>query len=213
MKVFEKGIPDNKVVLIFIPILNLLLLAGLISVIALTKTIKFSTDKITVNYILRFKKITFQVSEMIGFNWDTLTGPADYKRIAIWFSGSRKLRFTDFEIGNFYKVETFLIENFQICTVGGKIATEKQINSALELSKEIDLTQIKRIKYILIFLWALIGFIFYQTAIDLLKYSDLRRHVQIMFSISIVGLILSLRKYYNENKRKEKITSSAQHMV
>jgi len=213
LKLFDKGIPDDKVVLILIPLLNLLLLAGLVSIMIMTKTVNFSNDLITVNYVFRLKKITYNVSELIGFNWDTLTGPADYKRITLWFDSNKKLRFSDFEIGNFYEIESYLLDKYRICTIGGRKATDKQIETSLKNSKEIDLTQIKRIKYIMYFLWALIGFIFYQAILDLLKNSGLQKHNLILISISIFALILSIMKFINENKRKKIIISSAQHRI
>ena len=197
-----KGTP-NTVSLIFIPLLNLLLFSGIIAIIWLAKTISITQSEIKVNYIFRLKKIEYNRKEIKGFYWDAMPAIVEYKRITFCLHNSHKVRFSDFEVGNFYKVEKYLKSQFKICTNKGNVATTEQVREAYYKSNRIDRSQISEIKFVIIVLWALLGFIFAVQFKTILETSQTSTPQLIIICISLAILFLSIRKFRSENKRSK----------
>jgi hypothetical protein len=188
-------------------ILTLLVLAGLISIQRLTKIIIFNTNSVTFNWIFRNKRLEYKYQDIIGFQWSTLNAqPADYKQIIFYTADKKKIGFSDFECENFYELEDFIKNKFEIFHSYTQKSNEDQKKIAYEISYNIDLRQIKMINIALITLWLLIGFIFYMTIKDLNSASGLSNGRLIIALISILILILSVKKYLKERKRKHRIT-------
>ncbi len=204
-QVLYKDYPANTASLIAIPFLNIILFAGIISILWLTKKVTIKESEIIVNYIFRRKQIIYQTKDLIGFYWDTIPSGISYKRITLKFKNDRKVRFSDFETGNFYKTQDYIKSKFKICTKDGKLANSEQILDAYNQSDKIDRDQILSIRFIIIILWAIIGFSF----VMLIKANNDNSYISIphlfILLIILMVLVLSIAKFYSENRRSKKI--------
>jgi hypothetical protein len=189
-------------------VLSIFVLAGLISIQRLAKTVRFANDKMIINWIFRAKRLEYDLKDILGFQWSSLTAqPVDYKQIIIYTSDKKTIGISDFECGNFYKIEDYIKSRFDIFHSYKRKANDEWISISQEKSKKFDLDQIKMIKFVIYTLWALIGFIFWLTLKDLNLPSVISNGRLVISFISLLFLILSIRKYRNEIKRKQRITA------
>jgi len=189
-------------------VLSIFVLTGLISIQRLAKTVSFENNKMIINWIFRAKRFEYDFKDILGFQWSSMSAqPINYKQIIIHFSDKITIGISDFEYGNFYKIEDYIKNRFEIFHSYKKKANEEMIKIANEKSKEFDLDQIKMIKFVIYTLWALIGLVFWLTLKGISSISGLTDGRLILTIISLLILILSIRKYLNEKKRKQKLTA------
>ncbi len=189
-------------------VLSIFVVAGLISIQRLAKTVRFENDKMIINWLFRTKRLEYDLKDILGFQWSSLTAqPVDYKQIIIYTSDKKTIGISDFECGNFYKIEEYVKGRFEIFHSYKKKANEEWIKMEYEKSKELDLDQIKMINFVIYTLWALIGFILWLTLKDLNSSTGLSNGRLVISLISLLFLILSVRKYQIERKRKQRITA------
>jgi hypothetical protein len=187
-------------------ILSILVLAGLISIQRLTKIVRFEKNKITGNWIFRLKRLEYNTENVLGFHWSSLSAqPVDYKQIIIHFSDNKTIGISDFECGNFYKIEEYIKKRLDIFNSYGN--KKNWIKLEHEKSEKFDLDQIKMINFALYTLWGLIGFILWLTLKDFNAQTELSNGRLIISLLSLLVLIISIRKYKNERKRKLRITA------
>ncbi len=189
-------------------VLSLFVVAGLISIQRLAKTVRFENDKMIINWLFRTKRLEYDLKDILGFQWSSLTAqPVDYKQIIIYTSDKKTIGISDFECGNFYKIEEYVKGRLEIFHSYKKKADEEWIKMEYEKSKELDLDQMKMINFVIYTLWALIGFILWLTLKDLNSLIGLSTGRLVISLISLLFLILSVWKYQIERKRKQRITA------
>ena len=189
-------------------VLSIFVLAGLISIQRLAKIVRFENDKMIINWIFRAKRLEYDLKDILGFQWSSLTAqPVDYNQILIYTSDKKTVGISDFECGNFYKIEDYIKSRFDIFHSYIRKANNEWISISEEKSRKFDLDQIKMINFVIYTLWALIGFIFWLTLKDLISTTGLSNGRLVISLMLLLFLILSIRKYQNERKRKQRITA------
>ncbi|MBW8334560.1 MAG: hypothetical protein K0M40_21275 [Prolixibacteraceae bacterium] len=181
-------------------------IGGLIAIKRLAKTLKFKGNKIEFHWIFRNKKIAYNYSDLVGFNWDTLRGPADYKQIKLYFRDKKIFGFSDFEYGNFYALESFIQTNFMIFRSYTKQPTDEQIAEAYQESKRLDKIQIRAIMLIIFSYWILMGFISRSLYKDLISGIDFPQGKIIFLSILFSLFIWTIYKFIKQIIRHKKIS-------
>jgi hypothetical protein len=185
-------------------------LGGLVAIQRLAKSMQFLNNKIIVNWIFRNKKIVYDFSELVGFNWDTLRGPADYKQIKLFFRDKKTIGFSDFEYCNFYKLESFVQSEFQIFCSYSKMPTDEQIKAAYEESRRLDREQIITIKLIIIVYWILIAFIMRSVFKDIRNDIDFPVGKIAFLSILFTLFIWTILKFIKQIIRNKELSSAQQ---
>jgi hypothetical protein len=197
--------PKNATVIAII-ITNLMVFGGLVALILIPKTIHIDQENLIVNYLFRPKRLEYKIKDFQGFNWDYLYAAINYKQIVLYNKNGIKIKFSDYEYGNFYDLEDYIKKHIPVFKSLTTIPTDEEVKQAFQYSDYLDLQQIMQIKIGIYIAWG-------STIILLIANLDHLHNFSVITSFMGILWILfvswTIRKYKQENIRKKKILSSA----
>ncbi|MFC6999019.1 hypothetical protein [Rufibacter roseus] len=156
--VFKKAIEEGKLELnvatVAAFVLLLLFLGGIAAIMKWAKVITIDKDRqlVTILHPFLLQKRMYNFNEILGFQWDYVSGKVTYKFLKLKASDGRTFQFLDFEMANFREVEGWIAQLFDL-RVGKswKLATPKQKAFEELRSKEFDIEQAEDIRWYLRF--------------------------------------------------------------
>jgi len=201
----HNGFPDIVTSIVCL-VVNLIFLAGIIALVVIPKTIHFDKEKLIVNYLFRPKKLECNIDEIEGFRWDYLYAAINYKRIVLYHKNGKTIKFSDYEYGNFYDLETYIKNHIPVFKSMTAKPTDEEVKQAFQYSDYLDIQQITQIKMAIYITW--VGTIFIlKTLVDHIENLELSRTTTGL--IWMLFVIWTFRKHKMENARKTKIESGA----